>query len=56
MIGSPIKIKDIPNKIETVRANLIEEESNKIIGKKGMVFKTIRTERQRIVRKFIKLG
>jgi len=49
MIGNPTKIKDIPNKIESVRADFYEAESNKIIGKKGMVFKTFQTEKQRIV-------
>ncbi len=50
MIGSPIKIKDIPNKMETTRASLLEQESNKIIGRKGMVFKTFQTEKQRLVK------
>ena len=49
MISDPIKIKDAPNKIESVRAGFLEEESDKIIGKKGMIFKSYQTERQRLV-------
>lgn len=48
MISHPIKIKDIPNKIDSTRAAFYEEESTKIIGNKGMIFKTFKTEKQRI--------
>jgi len=49
MITSPIKIKDEANKPESVRAAFLEEGSNKILGKKGMVFKTYKTEKERLV-------
>ena len=48
MISSPVKIKDMPNKIETTRAELMEEESGKIIGRKGMIFNSFQTEKQRL--------
>jgi len=51
MIGNPSKIiiKDEPPKFDTLRAGFYEENSNKILGRKGMVFKTFKTEKQRIV-------
>ena len=53
MIGNPIKMKETPQIFETSRASYLEETSNKIIGRKGMVFSNFKTEKQRIVSKII---
>jgi len=45
----PIKLKSIPKKIDSTRAMLLEEESNLIIGRKGMILKNFKTEKQRVV-------
>ena len=52
MIASPVKIKDIPHKVQSSRMDLYEEESNKIIGTKGMIFrksKIANSEKDRFV-------
>ena len=49
MAHSPVKIKDYTSPILNVRQNFMEDEIDKIKGKKGFVFKSFQTEKDRIV-------
>jgi len=51
MIGSPIKLHEIPKHSDllSTRENLYEEESNKIIGSRGMIFSKNITDKERVV-------
>lgn len=44
MANSPIKIKDYMNPIETTRKEFLEEENEKIKGKRGFSFKQFKYE------------
>jgi hypothetical protein len=48
MATSPIKIKDYSNNISSTRQEFLEEENQKIIGSKGFVFKSFKTEKERV--------
>lgn len=48
MADTPVTIKDYDNIVSTTRKELLEEEKDKIIGKKGFIFTTFKTEKQRI--------
>ncbi len=55
MIGSPIVLKEVPHRIESTRANLMEEESSKIKGRRGIIINNSLTDRERIVKHFHKI-
>ncbi len=48
MILNPIKVKKYKAPIHNPRQILIEEENDKIKGKKGIILKGYKTERERI--------
>jgi hypothetical protein len=48
MASSPIKIKDYQNVISSSRKEFLDEENQKIIGAKGFVFKSFKTEKERV--------
>lgn len=48
MARSPLKIKDYQMNISSTRKELMDEENEKIIGKRGFIFTTYKTEKQRI--------
>ena len=47
--NNPIKIKDYSNPVETSRKVLMQEECEKIIGRKGFIFKGFLTEKEKLV-------
>ena len=47
MAEKPIELKEPKYHITTTRQELIKEESNKILSKKGFVFSTYQTEREK---------
>ena len=49
MAQIPVKIKDYSTPIVNVRQNFMDEEMDKIKGKKGFIFKSFQTEKDRIV-------
>ena len=49
MAQIPVKIKDYSSPIINVRQRFMEDEVDKIIGKKGFIFKSFQTEKDRIV-------
>lgn len=49
MAQTPVKIKDYNNPIDNVRQKFMEDQNEKIRGKKGFVFKSFQTEKERIV-------
>lgn len=49
MAYSPIKLLEFPKKIENVRQKFFEDESNKILSRKGMIFSIYRTDKERLV-------
>lgn len=48
MVDQPVTIKDYNNIVSTTRKEFMEEEKDKIIGKKGFVFTSYKTEKQRL--------
>ena len=48
MVGNPIKVSQYKSPIRNPRHQLFEEESSKIIGKKGMIMKGHLSEKDRI--------
>ncbi len=48
MASSPLKIKDNHNQISSVRQEYLNQGNEKIIGKKGFIFTTFKTEKQRV--------
>jgi hypothetical protein len=49
MVHAPIQINQFLSPVENTRMQLIEEENDKIKGRRGFIFKGFKTERQRIV-------
>jgi hypothetical protein len=49
MIQTPIKVKDYHHPIETTRKELFQEEDSKIRGRRGLILKGFKTEKERIV-------
>lgn len=49
MVHTPIQINQFISPIESTRKQLIEEENQKIKGRRGFTFKGFKTEKQRIV-------
>ena len=50
MAEKPIELKEPKYHITTTRQELIKEESNKILSKKGFVFSTYQTEREKALK------
>jgi hypothetical protein len=48
MASSPLKIKDYHKQISSVRQEYLNQGNEKIIGKKGFIFTTFKTEKQRL--------
>jgi hypothetical protein len=48
MAQKPLKIKDYQMNISSTRKELMDEENEKILGKRGFIFTTYKTEKQRI--------
>jgi hypothetical protein len=48
MVNKPIKIKDFTTPIENTRELLMKETDDKIVGRKGFIFKGFVTEKERI--------
>ncbi len=49
MAQTPINIKDYTSPIDNVRQKFMEDQNEKIKGKKGFIFKSFQTEKDRIV-------
>jgi hypothetical protein len=49
MVQSPIKVKDYLQPIESSRKELLQDEDTKIRGKRGLIMKGFKTEKERIV-------
>lgn len=49
MVNKPVVVKDYHQPIECTRKDLYEEEIDKVTGRKGMIFKGYKTEKERIV-------
>jgi len=47
--NEPIRIKDFGSPVETTRKILMEEEMDKIKGRKGIILKGFKTEKERLV-------
>ena len=50
MATSPILLKEFPKKVDNVREKFYNDESDKIIGRKGIILNSFQTEKERIVR------
>jgi len=50
MMRKPSKIKKYTGRISNPRMNLMEDESLKIIGKKGIILKGFMTEKERLAK------
>jgi hypothetical protein len=48
MVASPIQVKDYLNPIENTRKEFLQEEDQKIQGRRGIVLKGFKTEKERI--------
>jgi hypothetical protein len=49
MAHAPIQIHEFISPIESTRKQLIDEENEKIKGRRGIILKGFKTEKQRIV-------
>lgn len=49
MINKPVVVKDYLNPIESTRNELYKEETDKVTGRRGFIFKGYKTERERVV-------
>jgi hypothetical protein len=49
MANKPIKVKTYHSPIESTRKELMDEENDKIQGRRGFILKGFKTEKQRIV-------
>jgi len=49
MAHAPIQINEFISPIESTRKQLIDEENEKIMGRRGIILKGFKTEKQRIV-------
>jgi len=50
MVGNPIKVTQFKNPLNNVRQQMFEDESLKIIGKKGIILKGYMTEQERLAK------
>lgn len=46
---NPITVKNCSRRIESTRQDLMQEEEEKIKGRRGMILKGFKTEKERIV-------
>ena len=47
--NEPIRIKDFSSPVETTRKVLMDEEADKIKGRRGFILKGFKTEKEKLV-------
>lgn len=51
--NKPIRIKDFQSPVETTRKALMDEEADRIKGRRGFILKGFKTEKERLVNVFL---